>query len=95
MGQHKLFEAQSVFGIKIVQRLPLISDASCVRTREPAILFSTGALLGRTCKERNEPGEFGIREAPPRSGWTQARSMAARATPKPSRAASSNGTCRA
>ena len=42
MGQHKLFEAQSVFGIKIVQRLPLISDASCVRTREPAILFSTG-----------------------------------------------------
>jgi len=45
MGQHKLFEAQSVFAIKIVQRLPLISDASCVRTREPAILFSTGTLL--------------------------------------------------
>jgi len=45
MGQHKLFEAQSVFGIKIAQRLPLISDASCVRTGEPAILFSACALL--------------------------------------------------
>src|SRR4029077_4456692 len=66
----------------------------CVRTREPAILFSTGALLWRTCKERHERGEFGIREALSRSGWTQARSMAARATPKPSRAASPNGTCR-
>jgi len=54
-----------------------------------------GALLWRTYKERHERGEFGIREALPRSGWTQARSMAARATPKPSRAASPNGTCRA
>jgi len=50
MGQHKLFEAQSVFGIKIVQRLPLISDASCVRTREPAILFSTGLCCDRHTK---------------------------------------------
>jgi hypothetical protein len=32
MGQHKLFEAQPVFGIQIVQRLPPISDASLVRT---------------------------------------------------------------
>src|SRR5437763_12591677 len=54
-----------------------------------------GTLLRRTYKERHERGEFGIREALPRSGWTQARSMAERATPKPSRAASPNGTCRA
>jgi hypothetical protein len=36
-----LFEAQPVFGIQIVQRLPPISDASYVRTRRMAILFST------------------------------------------------------
>jgi hypothetical protein len=32
MRQHKLFKAQPVFGIQIVQRLPPISDASYVRT---------------------------------------------------------------
>jgi hypothetical protein len=32
MAQHKLFEAQPVYGIHIVQRLPPISDASHIRT---------------------------------------------------------------
>src|ERR1700732_894537 len=44
-GRDGSFEAPSVFGIKIVQRRPLISDASCVRTRGPAILFSTVVSL--------------------------------------------------
>jgi hypothetical protein len=41
MGQHKLFEAQPVFGIEIVQRLPSIADASYVRTGGTTLLFST------------------------------------------------------
>jgi hypothetical protein len=45
MGQHKLFEAQAVLGIQIVQRLPSIGDASYVRTGGTTILFSTIRLL--------------------------------------------------
>jgi hypothetical protein len=45
MGQHKLFEAQAVFGIQIVQRLPSIGDASYIRTGGRMILFSTIGVL--------------------------------------------------
>jgi len=44
MGQHKLFKAQPVFGIQIVQELPSIDAASVIKTVRPTILFSRHIL---------------------------------------------------
>src|SRR5580692_2709103 len=58
MRQHELFEAQAVFGIQIVQRLPSIGEASYLRTGGRTILFSTFGLLQRASKEKNERGRI-------------------------------------
>jgi hypothetical protein len=93
MGQHKVFEALPVFGIQIVQRLPPISDASVVRTVQPMILFSTAALLWRTCEERHE--RVGIwNKTGAASVWMNASTFKWRCGQPPSRAATPNGTWR-
>jgi len=57
-------------------------------------ILDGGSLVTLKQKRDKNADESGISESLPRSGWMQARSMAARATPHTARAASPNGASR-